>query len=273
MFNVNKIKVFILGLDGATWSILKPLSNLGVLHNIKRLMDNGCVGVLKSTIPPITSPAWPCLATGMNPGKIGVFSTLMRTKKDEFRLRPINSSVYKGMSFWDILSRHGYRVALIKIPFLYPVYAINGCMISGFGSFGKLGVYPKKLYENVMGGPSKLLEMRFFDKLTRLNVNSPAEASRFIESAIKLIQEEIRVVLELIQELSWDLLFYVLSATDWIQHAFMDKILELITKLEAKEFSSISKVGFQILAFYKLVDQTVGQLANFVVKNKEYVSL
>ncbi|MEM2981373.1 MAG: alkaline phosphatase family protein, partial [Thermoproteota archaeon] len=114
------MKIIILGLDGATWAVLKPLSDTGFLPNIKRLIEHGCMGVLKSTIPPMTSPAWPCLATGVNPGKIGAFSTLMRIREEDFRLIPVNSSVYRGNSFWDMLSRKGYRVALVKIPFLYP---------------------------------------------------------------------------------------------------------------------------------------------------------
>jgi len=265
------MKVMVLGLDGATWTVLKPLSNFGFLPNIKKFMHQGCVGILKSTIPPVTSPAWPCLATGMNPGKIGAFSTLMRYRKDDFRLKPVNSSLYRGKSFWDILSYHGYRVALVKIPFLYPVYEINGYMISGFGGSGKLAVYPRNLHRKVMEGPSKVLEMKLFDRLTKLDVNNLSEVSSFLEGVKKLIQEEGKVVQDLVQNLSWDLFFYVLSAIDWIQHVFMDKILEIITKFETKELSSIDETGRRILELYNLVDHIVGRLAKVIMEDKECV--
>ena len=50
-------KLLIIGLDGATWSIIKPWADEGKLPTFKKLMKKGVWGSLESTIPPITCPA------------------------------------------------------------------------------------------------------------------------------------------------------------------------------------------------------------------------
>jgi len=62
-----QMKILILGLDGSTWKVLKPLIDAGILPNIQKVVEDGCTAVIESTIPPTTSPAWPSMATGLNP--------------------------------------------------------------------------------------------------------------------------------------------------------------------------------------------------------------
>jgi len=49
----NKYKVLVIGLDGGTFNIINPLVEKGHLPNIAKMMDEGCFGILNSTIPPI----------------------------------------------------------------------------------------------------------------------------------------------------------------------------------------------------------------------------
>jgi predicted AlkP superfamily phosphohydrolase/phosphomutase len=69
----NRPQVVVLGVDGATFEVIQPLREMGVLPNLDRLMTEGAVGHLSSTMPPVTGPAWFALATGKSPGKTGVF--------------------------------------------------------------------------------------------------------------------------------------------------------------------------------------------------------
>src|SRR5512139_2262734 len=66
-------KLIIIGLDGATFDLIKPWAAEGKLPTLARLMHDGVTGDLESTLPPVTSPAWPTFMTGKNPGKHGVF--------------------------------------------------------------------------------------------------------------------------------------------------------------------------------------------------------
>ena len=68
------MKLLVIGLDGATWNLLKPLIDAGELPTIKQLIKNGLCDKLESSIPPVTVPAWKCYSTGTNPAKLGVYT-------------------------------------------------------------------------------------------------------------------------------------------------------------------------------------------------------
>jgi len=61
-------KVLVIALDGATFKVIRPLSQLGYLPNLKRLMEDGTSSELLSTMPPVSGPAWHAFKTGKNPG-------------------------------------------------------------------------------------------------------------------------------------------------------------------------------------------------------------
>ena len=66
-------KLLIIGIDGATFKVIKPLIQKNELPTFNKLIDGGSWGNLESTIPPVTCPAWPSFATGKNPKKHGVY--------------------------------------------------------------------------------------------------------------------------------------------------------------------------------------------------------
>ena len=70
------MKVFVLGLDGATWDMLEPLLQEGLLPNLARLREQGVSGSLRSVFPPLSPVAWTGVMTGKNSGKHGIFEFL-----------------------------------------------------------------------------------------------------------------------------------------------------------------------------------------------------
>ena len=71
-------KVLFIGLDGATFDVLDPLIDRGLMPRLKQFIAEGVHGPLETTIPPITPTAWVSWMTGKNPGKHGVFEFLLR---------------------------------------------------------------------------------------------------------------------------------------------------------------------------------------------------
>src|ERR1700739_3714914 len=69
-------KICVLGLDCAAPEIVFGDQRL---RNLRRLMDTGRWGRLESVIPPITVPAWMCMATSQDPGSLGVYGFRNRT--------------------------------------------------------------------------------------------------------------------------------------------------------------------------------------------------
>lgn len=142
----KKKKVLVIGLDGATFDLIRPWAEQGYLPNIANLIENGVSGHLKSTIPPITSPAWVSFATGMNPGKLGVFD-LMKHKVEEHELIPYSTKDIKAETIWKILSNRGFSVGVLNVPLTYPPEKVNGFIISGMPTPSEDSefTYPKEL--------------------------------------------------------------------------------------------------------------------------------
>jgi len=142
-------KVLIIGLDGATFDVINPLIEEGWMPNLRRLIENGASGALQSVIPPVTGPAWLSLATGLTPGRTGVYDFVRRKGKD-YRLRGLSSAEYAGRAVWDYLSQAGKRVAILNYPLLYPPYEVNGLLVGGIGCGGKSGyTFPRELEEEL----------------------------------------------------------------------------------------------------------------------------
>ena len=121
-------RVLTVAIDGATMDLIKPWADAGKLPALAKLIREGVSGRLESTLPPVTSPAWPSFATGKNPGKHGVFDFIANTQ-GEFGL--VNASSIDGRTLWDLLSSYGARVGIMGVPVTYPPSPVNGYMITG----------------------------------------------------------------------------------------------------------------------------------------------
>ena len=123
-------KAIIIGLDGATFDLIQPWAEEGLLPTFARLMSEGTWGRLESIVPPLTGTAWNSFATGKNPGKHGIFDFIHRGKED-YNGVPINASMRDGESIWHLLSEAGKRVGVLSVPATYPPEPVDGFMVTG----------------------------------------------------------------------------------------------------------------------------------------------
>ena len=107
------MKIVVLGLDCAAPEILFGDERL---ENIRCLMDAGCYGRLESIIPPITVPAWICMATGQDPGMLGVYGFRNRADRSYDRLQIVNSRSIDAVAIWDQVAREGGKSVIIGVP-------------------------------------------------------------------------------------------------------------------------------------------------------------
>ena len=132
MWNSNSTrKVFILGLDGATLDIIKPLIEKGELTNFKKLIESGTHGTLWSTIPAVSAPAWTSFATGKNCGKHSIIGFTKRDKNNGYKIKYLTGNDNKSLTLWEVLSRKGKSVVVINVPMTYPPKKVNGILVSG----------------------------------------------------------------------------------------------------------------------------------------------
>src|SRR6516225_8162755 len=122
-------KICVLGLDCAAPDIVFGDARLKNLH---RLMRMGTWGRLESVIPPITVPAWMCMATSQDPGSLGVYGFRNRTDHTYGGMGIASSRSITEPAIWDHIAREGKRSIIVGVPPGYPPRRINGLSVGCF---------------------------------------------------------------------------------------------------------------------------------------------
>jgi predicted AlkP superfamily phosphohydrolase/phosphomutase len=203
-------RLLVIGLDGATFDLIRPWTKQGLLPNLQRLMQAGVWAPLKSTLPPMTSPAWPSFATGKYPSKHGVFD-FVSAHNGTFNL--INATAVDAAALWDILSAQGKRVGVINVPVTYPPHRVNGFMITGLLSpTGAEITYPADLLRPYTDAPYPYRTVPAVQY-------KPGNEHAFIGDLEKLVDARAWHAVRLMQDQPWDFLMVHILATDLAQHA------------------------------------------------------
>ena len=105
--------MLVIGLDGGTFRLLKPLMDAGVMPELASILQSGCHGELRSTFPPLTPPAWSAFMTGKNPGKHGVVS-FRRAPKGYRTGDFINARTLKARTLWEEKGPKDYEYRYTK---------------------------------------------------------------------------------------------------------------------------------------------------------------
>ncbi len=209
---MNKKRTLIIGLDGATFDIIKPMVADGKLPTFTKLMKEGAWGPLRSTIPPLTPPAWTSFMTGKNPGKHGVFSFYTQPPKGSHETGMISGKTIKARKIWDYFD--GERVGLIDIPMTYPPEEINGCMISGWPvpSDDSIFTHPPELHTEII---REIGEYMIDRTLAGLG-GGPVDMLRHLYSYTDMRRDAALYMLK--NKGPFDFFMVVFRSTDFIQH-------------------------------------------------------
>jgi len=143
-------KVFCVGLDGATFDLIRPWVAAGELPHLEKIMQGGVWGELESVIPPISAPAWTSFMTGKNPGKHGIFG-FTKQKRGSYEERFVNRQLIKSETLWKGLGDSGKKVIVVNVPITYPPEEVNGCLVSGMDAPSTKSpyAYPPELREKI----------------------------------------------------------------------------------------------------------------------------
>ena len=123
------MKILLVGLDCAAPELLLEDESL---TNFRVLMENGCYGRLESVNPPITIPAWMCMATSQDPGSLGVYGFRNRVDYSYKGLGMANSKSIQEIAIWDQIAMEGKRSVIIGVPPSYPPRRVNGVSVGCF---------------------------------------------------------------------------------------------------------------------------------------------
>lgn len=123
-------RVLILGLDGATWTVLDPMRSRGLMPNLDALLRRSAYGTLRSTIPPVTTAAWTTMMTGCDPSRHGVFDHRYYDAPSG-QMKVNHSGRARVPSVWKMLSDLGRSVAVLNVPGNFPPPKVKGVVVSG----------------------------------------------------------------------------------------------------------------------------------------------
>lgn len=205
-----------IGLDGGTFKIIDPLLEQDKLPNLKKLIAGGTRAVLKSTIPPLTAPAWVTLMTGVNPAKHGLFDFRRMEKityDTPFNLKPndtcalMHSQYYAGKTIWDIFSAAGLKISVLMMPMTYPAWPVNGYMLSGYPSpdFKKPSGYPAE-WANGLGSLFNMSSIHLKNE------------DGLIKECHGLVSKIGEIFIKQLRDNECDIYSIVFSSTDFLQH-------------------------------------------------------
>jgi predicted AlkP superfamily phosphohydrolase/phosphomutase len=197
------MRTVVIGLDGCSWNVLEPLLETGELPNLARLRDDGAHGVLESTIPFFTGPAWASFATGAWPARHGVWDFMML--REEGRLSVARQSDLRRRMYYQQLGREGKRSVLINLPLDQ-----DGCEGAIIVNSWLTADESRRLL------PTSRREQ--YEHLLQAYKTFPVDPSN-IDELCEIERARFELARELFLGETWDHFFCLFSSTDWLGHS------------------------------------------------------
>jgi len=196
-------KLLIIGIDGADHEYLRTQFERGRLPTLRALAEEGSFGLLRSTCPPVSCPAWVTMTTGRSPGDLGLFDF---TLPDGYGKRLASDIDVREPRLWDYAAANGGKSIVLNVPMTYPPRPIEGIMVSGFLS-------PS---DSQFSTPAEVGE-----ELQRRFDYAPGHAGSK-KGQIPLVRQRSEAFLHLLRRHEWDIAMVVFGATDWSQHRYWE---------------------------------------------------
>ena len=206
-------RVLVIGLDGATFALLRPWLESGELPCLSRLYREGVSGVLTSVIPPLSPEAWSTFMTGQHPGRHGVMN-FVTLRPGSYELCFNTGANVQERTLWRRLSDAGRRVGVVGVPMTYPPEPVNGYLISGLETpgVGAKFTHPASLAEELrreVGGYD--LHGDFLGRTT---------PEGYLARLLHAVDNQAQATCYLLSRYPTDLSVVVIGATDRAQHCF-----------------------------------------------------
>ena len=247
----GKARTIIIGLDGVPYGAIKNLTDMGVMKNLARIIEDGIFRQMASSIPEISSIAWSSIITGKNPGEHGVYG-FMDLTPGTYRLFFPNFFNLKASPFWS--TDNNRRSIIINVPSTYPARELNGILISGFVALNiDKAVYPPELVP-------KLMEMDY-----QIDVDSNKahkSMNLFLKDLDKTLKSRIKAYRYLWDSQQWDTFMLVFTGTDRLFHFLWDAYED-----------STHKYHDIVLDHFRQIDEAIGEILDRMNDNDDLLLL
>jgi predicted AlkP superfamily phosphohydrolase/phosphomutase len=208
------VRTIAIGLDGCSWNVLEPLLATGELPHLSALCSEGAYGVLESTVPFYTGPAWASFATGASPAAHGIYDFMML--RPEGRLSVARQSDLRRLTYYQQLGREGRRSVLVNLPIDQ-----DGCdgavivnsWLTDSDARRILPVGKRERYASAL------------DAYINYPTTFDAPLAEHAAELCTIEERRLSLAQELITGEEWDHFFVLLSSTDWLAHAAAGRFL------------------------------------------------
>ncbi|HXW66923.1 MAG TPA: alkaline phosphatase family protein [Thermoplasmata archaeon] len=231
-------RFLLLGLDGGTFTLLDPLMEAGELPFLRSMVRRGVRAPLTSVYPAKTIPAWYSLATGQDPGQLGIYGFTEPTEG------PGHSQLVKTFrpaeAMWDRLSRLGVKVGVLNFP-LSAGYPLHGFVIPGMFSERPV-MYPRELsaeVEGALGAPYP----------PELPVHRESDRAGWLALATRTVLQRGRSAAALAEGHRPDFLFTLFRETDRVEHQYWNELSRPVSEIPA-----------DLLGFWRAVDSACAEV-------------
>jgi predicted AlkP superfamily phosphohydrolase/phosphomutase len=227
--------VLLIGLDGATFTLLNPLMEEGVMPFLRSFMDGGVRADLRTIIPPLTPPAWTSLLTGRTPGHHGVFDFFQLETPGSKHIRLTTSKDVRVATVADRVNQAGLRATVLNFPVHFPPPAIDGNVVAGWMPWRqlRLGCSPDSLYDQLRTLPgfnARELAMDMAQEARATEGDNEEEYSEWAELHARREEQWRDVVCHLMAQRPTPLTAILLDGPDKVQHLcwrFLDPALSM----------------------------------------------
>lgn len=239
----------IIGLDCAAPALVFD-QWLEDLPNLRSLVRHGLYGRLQSCMPPTTVPAWSCMASGKDPGALGIYGFTDRRDWTYESPGLVTNLEVRQPRLWDRVARTGHESILLGIPQTFPILRPpTGCCVTGMltPSLETPYTYPPELAAELTAACGPYIidveDYRSDDKPALLERIRVMTAQRFA------------LARHLVTTRPWQLFWMVDLGPDRMHHAFwhfMDRNHE--------RYVRNSPLGAAIHDYYVELDREIGTL-------------
>ena len=245
-------RALVIGLDGAAPQLLFDRW-LDELPTLRSLTERRSYGVLRSCDPPITVPAWACMASSRTPGSLGVYGFRNRRDRSYDGRAFVSARSVRVPRVWDLLSARARPVVVLGVPPAYPVDAVEGVMVACFlapDADGNRYTHPP-----VLGGEIERLVGRYVLDVEGFRTE---DKDRLLADVEEMTEKRFRVAEHLLATRPWDLFFMVETGTDRLHHGlwrFVDPA--------HRRYEPGSRFATALRDYYRRVDEKIGRLLRF----------
>lgn len=237
----------VIGLDCAAPHLVFERYRQRMPH-VSALCERGSFGPMRSTVPPITVPAWMSMTTGYDPGTLGIYGFRNR-KAGSYALDLVTADHVRPPRVWELLGEKRKRVSVLFVPPTYPVQPVRGEMVSCFltPSLDAQWCYPRAL-------ESELRE-RFGDYRYDVEGFRSREPSAIYADIVDMTRQHFAIARHLWQTRSPDFLMMVEMGPDRLHHAFYRHMDPAHPRHDPE--SPFVNAGAD---YYAMLDAEIGQL-------------